>query len=458
MKRMYDKALETCDADFLSPSSDITIDHVRKLNLGCDEKESIHPRVQNRPPQPPKQKPQPKFSLNSFDLLLEEGDAESWLVASPFEEAKRSQLNSAPVCEEKREVVSSPVDSSVSSELSRSTCVTPASVLDTKFVQKLKDGDSSNSLPPVRPRSVEPGLLDAEQKHRDIRNLPRSVGCINHTPAPPLDQKTKSVDSESSENADGAPSRSNVVATGKQPPSKGLGSKLRGRISGITQKETRKPMSSIPKARPRSVGPTRCDRLSTLSQPPRPKSSLGRNREATKTDTSPIRSKKPASTTKGPPRSSCAKSSTSLGTVKEEENEKKRLLGFRKPVAQPGSAAQLKSTLINSRLANKAKKPAVQSRIAPQVPIPKPSLNGSVTDNKVAIRKTKPSRIASPSPKSFMLTEKGKDDNKDSKGLMGFKKSSSSLPPPSQSSASRLRRISQEASKIKQKATAKKRL
>ena len=32
MKRMYDKALETSDADFLSPTSDITIDHVRKLN------------------------------------------------------------------------------------------------------------------------------------------------------------------------------------------------------------------------------------------------------------------------------------------------------------------------------------------------------------------------------------------------------------------------------------------
>jgi len=455
---MYDKALETSDADFLSPSSDITIDHVRKLNLDSSEKESIPPRVQNRPPQPPKHRQQPKFSLNSFDLLLEEGDAESWLVASPFDEAKRSQLNSAPVCEEKREVVSSPVDSSVSSELSRSTCVTPASVLDTKSVQKLKVGDSSDSLQPVRPRSVEPRLLDSEQKHRDIRNLPRSVGCVNHTPAPPLDKKTRSVDSESSENTEGATSRPNVVATGKQPSSKGLGSKLRGRISGIAQKETRKPMSSIPKARPSSVGPTRCNRLSTLSQPPRPKSSLGRDRGATKADMSPIRSRKLTSTTKGPPRSSCAKSSTSLGTVKEEENEKKRLLGFRKPVTKPGSTAPAKLTLTNSRLANKARKPAVQSRITPQVTVPKPPLNGSVTDNKVAIKMTKPSRIASPSPKSFMLTEKGKGDNKDSKGLMGFKKSSSSLPPPSQSSSSRLRRISQEASKIKQKATAKKRL
>lgn len=99
MQRMYDNALETSDADFLCSPSDVTNDHVRTLKretlfctaffqfeiwsvsmfeVGNESKEKTIPRPQNRPPQPPKQKTQPTFSLNSFDFLLEDGDAESW--------------------------------------------------------------------------------------------------------------------------------------------------------------------------------------------------------------------------------------------------------------------------------------------------------------------------------------------------------------------------------------------
>ena len=44
-----------------------------------DDKEKALPRVQNKPPQPPKLKNKPSFLLNSFEFFADD-DAESWLT------------------------------------------------------------------------------------------------------------------------------------------------------------------------------------------------------------------------------------------------------------------------------------------------------------------------------------------------------------------------------------------
>jgi len=117
----------------------------------------------------------------------------------------------------------------------RSSCVTPASILETKHSR----GETFEGFVVPRPGSAEPRLFGV--KRRDIRTHSRSIGCIKHTPAPPIDAATarpprKSLSNSSSEEEN-------------SKPKKTLGSKLKGRISSLTQRDS--------KQRPKSIGPVR---------------------------------------------------------------------------------------------------------------------------------------------------------------------------------------------------------
>ena len=141
--------------------------------------------------------------------------------------------------------------------------MTPASVLESKLSQGTRNGDTFDGFRVIRPRSVEPGREMAHRppanKERDIRNLPRSVGSIAHTPAPALDLNTKPVKSSTAKAAGrGGTMTIHISEPENASSKKGLGSRLKGRLSSIAQKDSaNKSSTSIPKDRPKSIGPIR---------------------------------------------------------------------------------------------------------------------------------------------------------------------------------------------------------
>lgn len=140
----------------------------------------------------------------------------------------------------------------------RSNCLTPASILETKS-QKLKKEDAMDALNVTRPKSVEPRLSrcgsgDFDHKQKDIRNLPRSIGCIKHTPAPVFD-KASNLPTVIRKSEPASLMGIDRSEDEEKKPKKTLGTRLKGRISSLGQKETSKIGTSLSKSRPKTVGP-----------------------------------------------------------------------------------------------------------------------------------------------------------------------------------------------------------
>eukprot|EP00210_Caulerpa_lentillifera_P003890 g3717.t1 len=310
MKRMFDMALENSDVNFLSATTKVSLEQVKNLKLDSgDAKDTASKKLQQKPPQPPKQPLQTGFSLSSFDALLDDVDAESWLVASG-NESSISKTKSESFIESKKELVGSPIESSVSSEI-RNSSLTPASVLDRRqtgskgsFTSESPDfGKSTERYFFSRPKSaMDHGGSQSKDNHTRERNIlqrPRSVGSENHglasttkkkppksissilRPKSSMERAKPSEDALSSEHGkEAVPQRKSRI------PRLGMASR---RVAGPAASPEAKPKedskstgrsltSLAAKCRPfsKSTGPHKESRLPPLSPSPRPKSSLGR--------------------------------------------------------------------------------------------------------------------------------------------------------------------------------------
>ena len=137
--------------------------------------------------------------------------------------------------------------------------MTPASILDAKLSLSQKGSDKLDGFRIARPNSVDLGKQAVTyQKERDIRNLPRNTGSITHTPAPPVE--TTAATAATLRPPKAAVKTKQLEAaedTERTSSKKSLGSKLRGRITSIGQKDANKTSLAAVKERPKSIGPVR---------------------------------------------------------------------------------------------------------------------------------------------------------------------------------------------------------
>ena len=156
------------------------------------------------------------------------------------------------------------------------------------------------------------------------------------------------------------------------------------------------------------------------SQVPRPKSSLGRSPSEVAKSV-PRRSSFRKKSSPSPHPASLARPASSLATVREEDREGKRLLGRHKTSPAP----RPRSSLGRPKVEKKTMERMGISRIASPAPRPKSSLSGlkKTTDQSTAMKKQTPiSRITRPAS-----VAKAKPENKESRSLLGFKRSVASL-------------------------------